>query len=118
LFIFENECFESFRLRCDSFKNTRHNCESSIAMLSPVAQQFAKLALLPMDCVDDGETACQSLCSIYLCRFGFVEVSSANEAAEAFDCMKGQEIDGRPVTLDFASPSGLGGGGGGGGFGG
>jgi len=87
-------------------------------MLPPVAQQFVKLAPLPMDCVDNGETAGQSLCSISLCRFGFVEFSSANEAAEAFDSMKGQEIDGRPVTLNFASPSGRGGGGGGGGFGG
>ena len=49
-------------------------------------------------------------------RFGFVEFSSAEQAASAFDRMKGQEVDGRQVFLDFAAERS--GGGGGEGFGG
>ncbi|XP_070185754.1 nucleolin-like isoform X9 [Littorina saxatilis] len=51
--------------------------------------------------------------------FGFVEFGSPDDAASAFDSMQNQEIDGRQVFLDFASPGGSRGGGGGrGGFGG
>ncbi|BFZ03621.1 hypothetical protein BsWGS_06659 [Bradybaena similaris] len=53
--------------------------------------------------------------------FAFVDFGSADAAADAFDSMNGQSIDGRQVTLDFAADKGSGGGGGfgrgGGGFG-
>ncbi|KAK0051114.1 nucleolin [Biomphalaria pfeifferi] len=45
--------------------------------------------------------------------FAFVDFESADAAAEAFDSMNGQSIDGRQVTLDFAADKGSGGGGGG-----
>lgn len=37
-----------------------------------------------------------------MCRFGFVEFDSVDSAKEAFNSMKGQEVDGRQVFLDFA----------------
>ncbi|CAL1542821.1 unnamed protein product [Lymnaea stagnalis] len=43
--------------------------------------------------------------------FAFVDFNSADAAAEAFDSMNGQAIDGRQVTLDFAADKGSGGGG-------
>lgn len=53
--------------------------------------------------------------------FGYVEFEDIDGAKKAFDAMKGQEIDGRTIRLDFSQPrdnSGGGGGGGRGGFGG
>lgn len=35
-------------------------------------------------------------------RFGFVEFDSVESAKDAFNSMKGQEVDGRQVFLDFA----------------
>ncbi|KAL8572087.1 hypothetical protein ACOMHN_031044 [Nucella lapillus] len=49
--------------------------------------------------------------------FGFVEFDSPDDAASAFDKMQSTAIDGRQVTIDFASPGG-GRGGGRGGYGG
>lgn len=37
-----------------------------------------------------------------ICRFGFVEFDSVESAKDAFNSMKGQEVDGRQVFLDFA----------------
>lgn len=51
-------------------------------------------------------------------RFGFVDFSSPEAAAKAYDEMSGQSIDGRQVWLDFAQDKDNSGGGGGGGFGG
>jgi RNA recognition motif-containing protein len=55
--------------------------------------------------------------------FGFVEMPSDEEAQSAIDAMNGQQLDGRPLTVNEAQarpPRGGGGGGrgGGGGFGG
>lgn len=36
-------------------------------------------------------------------RFGYVEFTSAVDAAKAFENKKGQDIDGRPVNLDYAT---------------
>jgi cold-inducible RNA-binding protein len=55
--------------------------------------------------------------------FGFVEMSTAEEAAEAVKKFNGQEVDGRTLKVELANPSGGGrsgggyrsGGGGGGG---
>lgn len=55
---------------------------------------------------------CQPKLDLYF-RFAFVDFKSAEAAAEAFDSMNGQAIDGRQVTLDFAADKGSGGGGGG-----
>jgi cold-inducible RNA-binding protein len=51
--------------------------------------------------------------------FGFVEMSTAEEAAEAVKKFNGQEVDGRTLKVELANPSGSGGGrsgGGGGGY--
>ena len=45
-----------------------------------------------------------SLLYINCGRFGFVEFSSPDDAASAYDTMQNTEIDGRQVFLDFASP--------------
>lgn len=52
--------------------------------------------------------------------FGFVEMSSDSEAAEAISAMNGSDCDGRPLTVSEARPQAPreGGGGGRGGFGG
>lgn len=54
--------------------------------------------------------------------FGFVEMSSAEEARAAIDALDGVEIDGRAIRVDEARPREdrprRGGGGGGGGYGG
>jgi len=59
--------------------------------------------------------------------FGFVEMSSADEANKAISQLHGKEIEGRALTVNEAKPredrprgggGGFGGGGGGGGFGG
>ena len=51
--------------------------------------------------------------------FGFVEMSSDEEAQAAINAMHGQEKDGRPLTVNEARPKPEGGGGGGrGGYGG
>lgn len=56
--------------------------------------------------------------------FGFVEMSSSNEAQAAINALHGKESDGRALTVNEARPredrggSRSGGGGGGGGFGG
>jgi cold-inducible RNA-binding protein len=52
--------------------------------------------------------------------FGFVEMSSAEEAEQAISKFNGQEIDGRRLQVEKAKEGGSGGGGGrrGGGFGG
>ena len=51
--------------------------------------------------------------------FGFITMSSAEEAQKAISAMNGKEIDGRALTVNVAKPreerSGGGGGGGGGG---
>ena len=53
--------------------------------------------------------------------FGYIEYDDADSAKKAKDKMDGQEVSGRRLFLDFAtprdSPSGGGGGGGGGGWG-
>lgn len=41
-----------------------------------------------------------------------MDFKTAEDAAEAFDSMNGQSIDGRQVSLDFAADKGSGGGGG------
>ena len=52
--------------------------------------------------------------------FGFVEMSSAEEAAEAVKRFNGQEVDGRTLKVEIAKAAGSGGGGrpggGGGGY--
>jgi RNA recognition motif-containing protein len=51
--------------------------------------------------------------------FGFVEMSSDSEAQAAIDALNGQEVNGRPLTVNEARPKeDRGGGGGRGGFGG
>jgi RNA recognition motif-containing protein len=45
--------------------------------------------------------------------FGFVEMSTAEEAAEAVKKFNGQEVDGRTLKVELANPSGSGRGGGG-----
>ncbi len=51
--------------------------------------------------------------------FGFVEMSSDDEAQKAIAALSGSEVEGRPLTVNEARPqekrSGFGGGGGGGG---
>ena len=46
--------------------------------------------------------------------FGFVEMSTAEEAAEAVKKFNGQEVDGRTLKVELANPSGGGRSGGGG----
>jgi cold-inducible RNA-binding protein len=48
--------------------------------------------------------------------FGFVEMASAEEAAEAVKKFNGQQVDGRTLKVEIANSKGAGGGGGGGGF--
>ena len=48
--------------------------------------------------------------------FGFVEMSTAEEAAEAVKKFNGQEVDGRTLKVELANPSGSGGGRTGGGY--
>jgi len=48
--------------------------------------------------------------------FGFVEMSTAEEATEAVKKFNGQEVDGRTLKVEFANPSGSGGGRSGGGY--
>ena len=43
--------------------------------------------------------------------FGFVEMATAEEAAEAVKKFNGQEVDGRTLKVELANPSGSGGGG-------
>src|SRR5262249_54687079 len=55
--------------------------------------------------------------------FGFVEMSTDEEAEKAIAALNGQDFEGRPLTVNEARPQeprsrGFGGGGGGGGFGG
>jgi RNA recognition motif-containing protein len=55
--------------------------------------------------------------------FGFVEMSSSDEARKAIQTLNGKTLDGRTLTIDEAKPptartGGGGGGGGGGGYGG
>ena len=52
--------------------------------------------------------------------FGFVEMTSEEEAQSAIDAMNNQDFNGRPLTVNIAKPREAGGGGGGGrgGFGG
>jgi RNA recognition motif-containing protein len=58
--------------------------------------------------------------------FGFVEMSSEQEATDAIEKLNGQQMDGRPLNISEARPQapregggrGFGGGGGGGGYGG
>lgn len=40
------------------------------------------------------------------CRFGFVDFDSAEAAQSAFNAMKGKEIDGRQIFVDFAGERG------------
>ena len=40
--------------------------------------------------------------TIFTYRFGFVDFDTVEAAQEAFNAMKGQEVDGRQVFLDFA----------------
>ena len=47
--------------------------------------------------------------------FGFVEMSSNDQAQKAVDDLNGQELDGRALRVDLAREEGRGGGGGGGG---
>ena len=47
--------------------------------------------------------------------FGFVEMSSDNEAQAAISALNGKEIEGRALTVNEARPRDEGGGGGGGG---
>jgi len=47
--------------------------------------------------------------------FGFVEFPSGEAAQSAHDAMQGQEVDGRAITIDYATEKGGGGGGGRGG---
>ena len=39
-------------------------------------------------------------------RFGFVDFDTAEAAQKAFDTMKGQEIDGRQIFIDFVGERG------------
>ncbi|NCN26958.1 RNA-binding protein [bacterium] len=48
--------------------------------------------------------------------FGFVEMESEELAVEAVEKLNGQELDGRPLRLDFAKEQQRRSGGGGGGF--
>ncbi len=49
--------------------------------------------------------------------FGFVEMGSEDEAQAAIDALNGQEVGGRPLTVNIARPrENRSGGGGGGGF--
>jgi RNA recognition motif-containing protein len=48
--------------------------------------------------------------------FGFVEMSTVEEAAEAVKKFNGQEVDGRTLKVELANPSGSGGGRSGGGY--
>lgn len=48
--------------------------------------------------------------------FGFVEMASAEEAAEAVKKFNGQQVDGRTLKVEIANSKGAGGGAGGGGF--
>jgi RNA recognition motif-containing protein len=50
--------------------------------------------------------------------FGFVEMGSDAEAQTAIQALNGQEIEGRPLTVNEARPKPEGGGGGRGGYGG
>lgn len=50
--------------------------------------------------------------------FGFVTMSTPEEAQKAIDAMNGAPLDGRNLTVNIARPKESGGGGGGGGFGG
>jgi RNA recognition motif-containing protein len=50
--------------------------------------------------------------------FGFVEMSSDDEAQAAIAALNGQQHDGRALTVNEARPKEAGGGGGGGGYGG
>ncbi len=50
--------------------------------------------------------------------FGFVTMSTPEEAQRAIDAMNGADLDGRNLTVNIARPREEGGGGGGGGFGG
>ena len=47
--------------------------------------------------------------------FGFVEMATAEDAAEAVKKFNGQNVDGRTLKVELANPSGSGGGRGGGG---
>src|SRR6267142_5833398 len=49
--------------------------------------------------------------------FGFVEMATAEDAAEAVKKFNGQNVDGRTLKVELANPSGSGGGRGGGGGG-
>ena len=54
---------------------------------------------------EHGSITCSfSLLHFNCCRFGFVEFSSPDDAAKAYDELQNTEIDGRQVFLDFASP--------------
>lgn len=48
--------------------------------------------------------------------FGFVEMATAEEAAEAVKKFNGQQVDGRTLKVEIANSKGAGGGAGGGGF--
>ena len=48
-------------------------------------------------------------------RFGFVEFDSLEDAQSCYQAMQGYELDGRSLTVDYATEGGRGGGGGGGG---
>lgn len=48
--------------------------------------------------------------------FGFVEMSTEEEARKAVDTLHGSQLDGRSITVAEARPKGEGGGGGGGGY--
>jgi RNA recognition motif-containing protein len=50
--------------------------------------------------------------------FGFVEMSTAEEAKKAISALNGTQMDGRPLTVNEAKPQEKRTGGGGGGFGG
>jgi len=50
--------------------------------------------------------------------FGFVEMSSDNEARDAMEKLNGRDVDGRAITVNEAQERSGGGGGGGGGRGG
>lgn len=50
--------------------------------------------------------------------FGFVEMGTDQEAADAITALNGKEVDGRALTVNEARPKSEGGGGGGGGRGG
>ena len=48
--------------------------------------------------------------------FGFVEMATAEDAAEAVKKFNGQNVDGRTLKVELANPSGSGGGRSGGGY--